>query len=73
MNTDTPYRIVGNITVKNKASRYTITKGKPTKISYGIGETNFDDVAIIQSRETLTSQAPYFLVEVQKCGKSIKH
>jgi hypothetical protein len=67
MFTDTIYRIVGDITIKNKSP----TDGRrKIDISYGNKKTtNFDKVAIIQARQPLTPDAPYFLIEVQKCGK----
>jgi hypothetical protein len=64
MTTDTRYRIVGDITING------ISKGKGVNISYGNkNTTNFDNVAIIQKRRPLTYSAPYFFLEVEKCGK----
>jgi len=68
--TDNRFRIVGDITVKTKPTPSGITKGKKIDISYGNKKsTNFENISIIQSRQPLTPESPYFLVEVQKCGK----
>jgi hypothetical protein len=68
--TDGRYRILGDITVKSKTTAG-ISKGKKVDISYGNKKTtNFDNISIIQTRRPLTPESPYFLVEVQKCGKT---
>ncbi|CAF3406424.1 unnamed protein product [Rotaria sp. Silwood1] len=67
MATNTHYRIIGDIKVKNKASTNGISKEKKVDISYDKKETNFNDIAIIQRNQPLTSDAPYFVVEVLKC------
>lgn len=76
MLTDTTYRITGDIIIKNKIAATTTTnkqKGKKIELSYGSTRTtNFDNVAIIQTRKPLTPKSPYFLLEVQKCGKMKK-
>jgi hypothetical protein len=68
--TDTYYRIVGDLTVKGKTATNGITRGKKVDISYGNKKTtNFENISIIQSRQPLTPESPYFIVEVHKCGK----
>jgi hypothetical protein len=68
MTTDARYRIIGDITIKSKTP---ISKGKKVEISYGNKDTtSFDNVAIIQTRQPLTPESPYFLIEIQKCGKN---
>jgi hypothetical protein len=72
--TDQRYRIVGDITVRGKSTTsHGISKGKKVDISYGNKKTtDFESVSIIQARQPLTPESPYFLVEVHKCGKK-KH
>lgn len=74
MPTDTFYRISGDIIIKNKTTTTTKTgrnKTKKVQLSYGTTKTtDFDNVAIIQTHKPLTPEAPYFLLEVQKCGKA---
>lgn len=74
--TDERFRIVGDITVKKKtapstttlSSTSTFSKGKKIDISYGSKKTaNFDHISIIQARQPLTPESPYFVVEIQKC------
>ncbi len=68
--TDGRFRIVGDITVKGKTTANGIIKGKKVEISYGNKKTtNFENISIIQSRQPLTSESPYFVIEVHKCGK----
>jgi hypothetical protein len=72
MNTDTCYRIIGDIIIKNKSLKNGISQVKKVDISYGNKKsTNFDNIGIIQTRQPLTSNTPYFLVEVRNCGKMI--
>jgi hypothetical protein len=67
------YRIVGDITVKGKSGASGANKGKKTDISYGNKKaTNYENISIIQSRQPLTPESPYFVVEVHKCGMIIK-
>ena len=74
MTTDSYYRTVGDVTIKNKTSTNGTNTGRKVEISYGNKKTtNFDSVAIIQSRQPLTPDAPYFIVEIQKCGKTLRH
>jgi hypothetical protein len=71
--TDSRFRIVGDITVKTKSTTTGISRGKKIDIAYGNKKsTNFENISIIQSRQPLTPESPYFLVEVQKCGKEKK-
>ncbi|UJR28669.1 hypothetical protein I4U23_009898 [Adineta vaga] len=68
--TDQRYRIVGDVTVRGKTSTATsaFSKGKKVEIIYGNKKTtDFDNVSIIQSRQPLTPESPYFVVEVYKC------
>jgi hypothetical protein len=68
--TDGRYRIAGDITIRGKTTGYGITKGRKVDISYGHKKpTNFETISIIQSRRPLSPESPYFVVEVQKCGK----
>ena len=68
--TDVHYRILGDITVKGKAATQGFIRGKKVDISYGNKKTtNFDKIAVIQARQPVTPESPYFLVEVHKCGK----
>lgn len=63
------YRIVGDINVKGKQPNNGRTRGKKVEISYGNRKTtNFENIAIIQCRQPLNPESPYFVVEVQKCG-----
>jgi len=74
MFTDMPYRIVGDIIINAKTPASGRNKRKKVDISYGTkNTTNFDNVAIIQAHQPLTSEAPYFFLEVQKCGKTIRY
>jgi hypothetical protein len=74
MSTDIRYRITGDIIIKSKTPKSGRKKGKKVDISYGTtNTTNFENVAIIQTRQPLTPESPYFLLEVQKCGKTIKN
>ncbi|CAF3928592.1 unnamed protein product [Rotaria magnacalcarata] len=66
MTTQRNYRIVGDIKIKNKESANEISK-KKVDISYGRAETNFNDIAIVQLQKPLTSDAPYFVVDVHRC------
>jgi len=70
--TNQRYRIVGDITVRSKSTPgHGTIRGKKVDISYGHKKTaDFESVSIIQSRQPLTPQSPYFLVEVHKCGKN---
>jgi hypothetical protein len=70
--TNQRYRILGDITVRSKSTHgHGTTRGKKVDISYGNKKTaDFETVSIIQSRQPLTPQSPYFLVEVHKCGKN---
>ncbi|CAF2980951.1 unnamed protein product [Rotaria sp. Silwood2] len=70
MTTNTYYRIVGDIRVKSRASTTGKSKGKTVDITYGMNKTNFDDIAIIQRNQPLTSDAPYFVVEIHKCDSN---
>ena len=66
---DRHYRVVGDLSVKGKTTNHGLIKGKKVEISYGNKKTtNFDSVSIIQARQPMTPKAPYFLVEVHKCG-----
>lgn len=77
--TDERFRIVGDITIKKKtapsstatlARTSAFAKGKRLDISYGSKKTaNFDNISIIQARQPLTPESPYFVVEINKCGK----
>ncbi len=70
--TDGRYRIVGDITVKGKTATNGIIRGKKVDISYGNKKTtNFENISIIQSRQPLTPESPYFIIEVTKCGKKM--
>ena len=72
MTTETRYRITGDIIIKNKTPASRKNRGKKVEVSYGTAKTtDLDQVAIIQARKPLTPEAPYFLLEVQKCGKMI--
>jgi len=74
MSTDIRYRITGDIIIKSKTPASGRKKEKKVDISYGTtNTTNFENVAIIQTRQPLTPESPYFLLEVQKCGKTIKN
>ncbi|CAF1096486.1 unnamed protein product [Adineta steineri] len=68
MNTDTCYRIIGDIIIKNKSLTIDeIRKDKTVDISYGNRKaTNFNKIAIIQTLQPLTSKMPYFLIKVQR-------
>jgi hypothetical protein len=67
---DSHYRIVGDITVKGKTSTHGMQRGKKVDISYGNKKTtNFENVSIIQTRQPLTCESPYFLVELVRCGR----
>lgn len=69
---DGRFRIVGDITVKSRATTHGANKGKRMDISYGNKKsTNFERVSIIQARQPLTPESPYFIVEVHKCGKEV--
>jgi hypothetical protein len=68
--TDGRYRIVGDITIRGKTTAHGVIQGKKVDISYGSKKTtNFESISIIQSRRPLSPESPYFVVEVQKCGK----
>jgi hypothetical protein len=74
MTTNTRYRITGDIIIKSKTTTGRRNKGKKVEISYGNEKTtNLDNVAIIQTHQPLTSEAPYFLLEILKCGKTIRY
>lgn len=66
MTTEGRFRVTGDITVKTRAAG----KGpRRMDISYGSKKsTNFERVSIIQARQALTPESPYFVVEVNKCG-----
>jgi hypothetical protein len=65
---------VGDIIINSKTPASGRSTRKKVDISYGTkNTTNLDNVAIIQARQPLTSEAPYFFLEVQKCGKTIKY
>ena len=67
--TDGRYRIVGDITIKSKATEHGGSRRKKVDIAYGSKKTtNFENVSIIQSRQPLTPESPYFVVDVVKCG-----
>ena len=64
------YRIVGDIYFKGKTVTNGKLRGRKVDISYGSKKTtNFDNIAIIQARQPLTPESPYFVIEVHKCGK----
>ncbi|CAF4432659.1 unnamed protein product [Adineta steineri] len=68
MNTDTCYRIIGDILIKNKSLTIDeIRKDKTVDISYGNRKaTNFNNIAIIQTLQPLTSKTPYFVIKIQR-------
>ena len=71
--TDERYRIVGDITVRSKATTHGVGRGKKMDVSYGSKKSmNYENISIIQSRRPLTPESPYFVVEVHKCGKKKK-
>jgi hypothetical protein len=74
MSTETRYRILGDIIINSKTPASRRTKEKKVDISYGSRKTtNLDNVAVIQTCRPLTSETPYFFLEVQQCGKTIKN
>lgn len=72
MNTQSDYRIVGDIKVTKKTPMKSVSKNK-VDVAYGGLGRDFNDVAIIQTRKPLTPDAPYFLVNIHKCGKYIRY
>lgn len=70
MTSESHFRIIGDVVIKNKTTTNKKLKGKRIEISYGSEKmTNLNDIAIIQARQALTPNAPYFYLEVNKCGK----
>ena len=72
MTTGAKYRVTGDIILRTKASTKGVDRDRRVDVYYGNTKTNFDDVAIVQRRRPLTPTTPYFVVEVQKCGKAIR-
>lgn len=71
MASDTRFRIVGDIAIDIKMATGVKSKAKKIDLSYGTNKTtNLQNVAIIQSNQSLTPKRPYFLVDVQKSGKT---
>lgn len=67
--TDGRFRIVGDITVKTRAAHGAGKGPRRMDISYGSKKSaNFERVSIIQARQPLTPESPYFVIEVNKCG-----
>ncbi|CAF1377156.1 unnamed protein product, partial [Didymodactylos carnosus] len=58
---DHRFRIVGDVSMKTKS----IMKARKVEINYG--KKNSEELGIIQIREPLTTELPYFLVHVTKC------
>jgi hypothetical protein len=74
MTTETRYRITGDIIIKPKILVNGRHRDRKVDVSYANGSrTNLDDVAIIQARQPLTPHTPYFLLQIQKCGKIFKY
>ena len=74
MTTETPYRIIGDVIIKPKISVNGKHKDRKVEISYANQKTtDLENVAIIQSRQLLTPRTPYFLVEIQRCGKMFRY
>lgn len=71
MATHNRYRIEGDIIITNNPSKEKIRKGSKLEFSYGVGKrANFQQVAILQYQKRLTSKAPFFQVNILKCGQS---
>lgn len=73
MTTETPYRITGDVIIKSKIPVKGKLRDRKVNVSYANEKTtDLENVAIIQARQPLTPKMPYFLIEIQRCGKMFR-
>lgn len=66
---DNTYRIIGDVIIQTDFSKVKVKKGTKIEYSYGLGKsTNFQHIAILQSRKAFTPKTPYFEFEILKNG-----